>query len=822
MSSLRPTAQAAGVAMTRLVRVRQRIERRWPELTLVAALVVLFFPFLSGQQVLYWGTPLLQFYPWHVFAAETVRAGHMPLWNPWVGGGAPFAANYQVALFYPPYWLTWLVPVERAHAWLLVGHLVGSGLGMMALARRLGFTPLGVAVAGLAFGLGQYMVGRSLFQSMNAALAWTPWVIWAVEGVLRATEGPSDGATDTKWQALAITSRSLRHSVARSLGRSVALLAGIAALQLLAGHAQSTWYTWVLAGAWLLWRVSQAPRRWPAVIAVGAGGVLAAVIAAVQLIPTFELLRLSQRSEAVNYELAMTYSFSPWRLLTLIIPDLFGNPARGEFFGYGVYFEDAVYAGALTLVAALGSVFTRAKADAAGASDGAATPALAAGLPLFLAVVAGVSLVLALGQNTPLYPWLYTHVPTFSMFQAPARWSLGYAFAVALLGGWAIARWQPLTGRGLYWVRLGAAGALALSLTAGALAFGTTGRVAEMGLAALTAGLALCASAVLALAQPDPGTARRKVWTVAVGAVLALDLMWASAGLHPGGPGDLYQAGNPTADAVRAVIAAERPALPGWVAGAPRLYFPPPVEYALKFERLISFESYARSNPEELRASLLPNITMRDQIGQAGNFDPMVTQRFATYMRVMSETRAATLLALADVGALATTSGVVPAERPPQRIRVVSRAVQVDDPAAAEAAIRAPDFDPDAWVVLEPGHTAAVGSPSALTGGDPNGLDFTVSLPRAGWVVLSDSYYPGWAVWVDNSPAPLHPANLAFRAVPVPAGTHTISFRFQPVSVWAGAGVSLVGVGILIGLAGLSRLTRLPQTDRGQRSADRA
>jgi hypothetical protein len=452
----------------------------------------------------------------------------------------------------------------------------------------------------------------------------------------------------------------------------------------------------------------------------------------------------------------------------------------------------------------------------------AGTPSPLAGLPLFLAVVAGVSLVLALGQNTPFYPWLYTHVPTFSMFQAPARWSLGYAFAVALLGGWAIGRWQPLTGRSLYWARLGAAGAAALCLTAGALALGTTGRVAAMGQAALTAGLALCASAVLALAQPAPGAARRKVWTVAVGAVLALDLVWASAGLHPGGPGDLYQAGNPAADTVRAVIAAERPALPGWVAGAPRLYFPPPVEYALKFERLISFESYARSDPQGLRDSLLPNITMRDQIGQAGNFDPMVTQRFATYMRVVSETRAPTLLALADVGALATTGGVVPAERAPQRIRVVSQAVQVHDLAAAEAAIRAPDFDPDQWVVLEPGHTAAVGTPPALTGGDPNGIDFTVNLSRDGWVVLSDSYYPGWAVWVDNSSAPLHPANLAFRAVPVPAGTHTISFRFQPVSVWAGAWVSLVGVGILIGLVGLSRLNRLPQTDRGPRTADRA
>jgi hypothetical protein len=68
-------------------------------------------------------------------------------------------------------------------------------------------------------------------------------------------------------------------------------------------------------------------------------------LAAIQLIPTAEYLMQSQRASAVSYDLAMTYSFWPWRFLSLLAPDLFGNPAIGDYWGYGNYWEDAVYIG---------------------------------------------------------------------------------------------------------------------------------------------------------------------------------------------------------------------------------------------------------------------------------------------------------------------------------------------------------------------------------------------------------------------------------------------------------------------------------------------
>jgi hypothetical protein len=161
------------------------LNRLWPFFFVVVSPLMLYAPFLLGRQVLYWGTPLLQFYPWRKLAFDMLLSGQWPLWNPYLGNGAPLLANLQSAVFYPPNWLGLALPLEYAFSWLVVLHWVWAGAGMVALARALGFRPLGQAVAGLAFGLSQYLVARAWFFSINAAVAWVPWIIWAAEHCLR-------------------------------------------------------------------------------------------------------------------------------------------------------------------------------------------------------------------------------------------------------------------------------------------------------------------------------------------------------------------------------------------------------------------------------------------------------------------------------------------------------------------------------------------------------------------------------------------------------------------------------------------------------------
>ena len=72
-----------------------------------------------------------------------------------------------------------------------------------------------------------------------------------------------------------------------------------------------------------------------------------------------------------------------------------------------------------------------------------------------------ISFLLALGKNTPIYPWLFNHVPGFDMFQAPSRFSLWAEFGLVMLAAIGVDQWSRPEGRGLYWTRLGTAGAFA-------------------------------------------------------------------------------------------------------------------------------------------------------------------------------------------------------------------------------------------------------------------------------------------------------------------------------------------------------------------------
>ena len=80
------------------------------------------------------------------------------------------------------------------------------------------------------------------------------------------------------------------------------------------------------------------------------------------------------------------------------------------------------------------------------------------------------------------------------------------------------------------------------------------------------------------------------------------------------------------------------------------------------------------------------------------------------------------------------------------------------------------------------------------------------------WLVLSDTYYPGWVASVDGQPTAILRGDVLFRVVPVPAGEHEVEFHFEPVSVKLGLLISLVAL-LLVG-AGLVLAGRTPQSGR--------
>ena len=771
---------------------------------------LLLSPLLLSGKAMFWGTPSLQFVPWWHLAAQLIQSGQLPLWNPMNGMGAPLLANYQSALLYPPNWLYILldwwggVPLLAwGQALLVAVHLAWAGTGMALLVRRLGLAPLAQTVSGLAFGLSGYLVSRAGFLSINATAAWLPWVILALTHLLLAMK--SGNGSKHGWVP------------ARSAWGAWFGLVVVLAMQLLAGHAQTTWYTWLLAMFWAGywgWKLTQDPlkqersgkvkrlreislrvaQHWSW---LGAAILAACALAAIQLIPTAEYLIQSQRAAAAGYDFVMNYSFWPWRLLGLVAPDLFGSPVRGDFWGFATYWEDALYIGLLPFSLAVYALSRR------------------KGTPLIVLIL--LSVLLALGRNTPVFPWLYRHVPTFDMFQAPARFLIWAEFSLAILAGYGAHAWRRPTGRALYWTRLGLMAGVAVTLGAGLTGYLLPDIVRPTFIRATAlAGLWGIGAILLSLTAPDsqeksekseqPGKEHSSpdLWQVAVLALVISDLVVADWGLVPGEKVSLYQ---------------ELPNLPPALenlTNEQRLFLAEPDERYLKYERFFRFESFLSEEPwDHLRAALLPNSNLFDGFSSANNYDPLVPGRYARWMETfasangMIRERMLNLMAVGVVEEvdLRANAGVRFRSIQPQisssvpvaasRVRWLPCAVQVSGEEDAWRMVFRSNTDLANRVVVEGSFPVKEACRSGkgqaiLTGTSANRLEVTVSGDQPGWLLLSDVGYPGWRVAVDGTKASLYQGDYLFRAVSVPAGKHQVVFTYQPVSFWLGLWVSLI------------------------------
>ena len=384
-----------------------------PLLILGITLAVVFYRLLLGE-VFFWGLPSLQFYPWREYAFDSLRSGQLPLWNLYNGAGAPLLANYQSALLYPFNWLGLIFPLAWQMSLNAVLHLFIAGWGMYVFTGRLGLSTLGRGVSALSYGMTGYLVARLGTYPTITAAAWIPWILWAALGILTHFR-----RIDVGWLAL------------------------FAAMQLLAGHAQTTWYSMLLVGAFSTWWVViHRPHHWRRLLVVLAGLMLGAGIAAAQLLPTAELLIGSQRSGGVDYDFAMNFSYSLPRILNFLSPNVFGNPGDGSYVAKGAFFEDAVYIGLIPLISAVVAVFTWAW----GRLRKNERPPYYFSVPFWLLIVI-IGFIFALGKNSPVFPLLYNNVPTFDLFQGPVRWHIWTVVALSILAGMGVGSWR----RG-YWL----------------------------------------------------------------------------------------------------------------------------------------------------------------------------------------------------------------------------------------------------------------------------------------------------------------------------------------------------------------------------------
>ncbi|HEX8293111.1 MAG TPA: YfhO family protein [Pyrinomonadaceae bacterium] len=411
---------------------------RLAALAVTLAPVVYFLPALLAGSVLCPDDGTIFNTPLRVAAAEITLSGTPPLWNPYIFSGMPLLASAQGGLLFPPNWFYLLFSPQAATNLMVVASYMLAALGAYLYARRAGSSVAGSVVTSLAWQWGGFLVGQIGHINVVQTGACLPWVLWALDGY--GTEGR------------------------RGWG---VLLAAFVALQTFVGHQQTLAYSLLLAAAYAAanaYALRESRARYLRSLAFLAAGVL---LAAVQILPTFELLRNSLRADS-SYDFFTSFSLPPRMLATLFAPYVAGGGDgrlfRAPYVGPPYYGEMAAYVGALGLMlAACAPAFKR---DAK---------------TKFWAAAALACLLLALGRYAPLnfYKLIY-YVPVLNLFRVPARHLMGAEFALAVLAGRGLTALAAARGAGRTSRRAAAVGACAVLLT---LLVVTLGRPDEFKLA---------------------------------------------------------------------------------------------------------------------------------------------------------------------------------------------------------------------------------------------------------------------------------------------------------------------------------------------------
>jgi hypothetical protein len=256
-------------------------------------------PLIGDNQQLY--------YPWAEYAARLEKEGVIPLWNPYLFSGMPFIAKGQVGVFYPIYVLLWRVmPVAKVFGYSAILHFFLAGFFTYHFLRALHVHRFGSLVAALAFMLNGFFVVKVHSPNVVAAMVWLPAMLYFFERFIQR--------------------RSFVYSLAMGLAVGLSCLASFvtatAGVLFLAGC-----YS-VARLALLLARKREVRAVLPLLLGTGLAFAFGLGIGAVQLIPTYELVRLSHRwgsDSSISFELGKTLVAAKELLFTQVVPEFYGN-----------------------------------------------------------------------------------------------------------------------------------------------------------------------------------------------------------------------------------------------------------------------------------------------------------------------------------------------------------------------------------------------------------------------------------------------------------------------------------------------------------------
>ena len=751
-----------------------------------------------------------QLFYWRYFGFNTLAKGIMPLWNPYIYGGTPFVGGLQSAIFYPLNLIYLIFPIHVAINYSIILHVFLSGVFTYLYLRFVKLNP-------------QSAIPNQQLQrdrlSRSSCLVSSIIFMFCAPQIFHVYPGHLPNLCTMIWLPLILLFSEL---FIRNRNFLYAFFGGVAvAFNILAGHPQYFFYTAIAVVVYFIIRIIQEfreHRNWE-YVGYHASGVfiiytIGVLLAAIQLLPAFEMIKHSTR-QALSYEWVGQFSFAPENFITLFIPEFFGDSLKTPYWGRYYLWEMSLYVGIIPLMLfALASFYNRNKFT-----------------KTFL-IMALITMILALGKFTPFFKVLYSVVPGFNMFRGNSKFIFIIAFSLSVLSGIGAECLQNN---------------IFTKKKISTFLYITGGIVAAISLFLL----------IFFLFGAGYGT-----WHGIINKIYLLGDRYATLPSlkDPGFLSATFAIATKSAVKFIILMILSLLVIGLWINGRLRRWIIIPITLALIFgdlwffgnQYMVTFDSrqcfwdkemlsILKSNPAAYRITTVGhfelNQGMAHDISNIGGYDANVIKEYSEFINLSDGKPIEEPRIVMEVGQISKLTNLLNLkyillpvnariEHPNiklvfnnskyalfdntqalPRTFIVHEAKTLQGRDAIFKELASAEFNPLKCVILE--------EPSKLTRNissenypqepnptiieySPNRVTIKTTLQDDGYLVLGDTFYPGWNAYMDGRKSKILKTNYVMRSVFLEKGEHIVKFVYEPKSFTIGMIITLASVVILI------------------------
>ncbi len=360
-----------------------KLKNYWFLIIFFLVFIGFFFRQIFLSEVFYCCDNLLINIPAKIYWAQSILAGKFPIDNPYLFSGTHFLADINLSPLYPGNILFLLIQPFRAVTLLMLIHIVLLGIGMIWITKLLGYEKNQRLLTTLVFVFSGTILGYTGNLPMMQVVSWLPWVFgsWIVY-----CQKPSKSSIFT----IVLTS----------------------VLQILAGHIQLTFYTFLFSFLYgFLFSSGNLKKKiWSIGLITG----IIFLVASVQLVPFIEFAIHTTRI-GKGFAYASFGGLPLGALIRFIVPSIVGNLQQGTDWWQGGSVNG--YIGLVPLLLTIVAFVDRKKED------------------YFFIIIGCLTFLAAFGSTLPIFPLIYYIIPGISLFRVPSHFLLISTFCFSILAG---------------------------------------------------------------------------------------------------------------------------------------------------------------------------------------------------------------------------------------------------------------------------------------------------------------------------------------------------------------------------------------------------